>query len=177
MHLAIGPLVRLFTRNVYNFIENRNSWYEIKTVNKYVADELKFWLSNINAYNGYTYKPRPLTSCLLFTDAIEEGYGGFILRHLNKEICSAKFETYEKETSSTFRELLAAKYVLTSFGDLLKNQSVQVNIDNSSACRILSVGSSKPHLQRLAMEVFKFCTKLNIKLIPQMDPTRRKLLS
>ena len=26
IHLAIGPLVRLFTRNVYNLIENRIPW-------------------------------------------------------------------------------------------------------------------------------------------------------
>ena len=45
----------------------------------------------------------------------------------------------------------------------MKSQSVQVNTDNSSACRILLIGSSKPHLQN-------FCTRFNIKLIPQWIP-------
>ena len=98
------------------------------------------------------FKPRPLASCLLFMDARDEGYGGFVLKYFNKEICSKKFDKYEKETGSTFRELLAVKYVPTSFGYILKNQSVQVNIDNSSACRISSIDSSKPHI-----EIFNFC--------------------
>ena len=131
-------------------------------VSKNVKEELKFWRNNINIYNGYTFKPRPFTSCLLFTDASDEGYGGFVLKHLSKEIFSAKLDKYEKETSSTFRELLAVKYVLTTFGYILKNQSVQVNIDNFSACLILSIGSSKPHLQNLAIDVFNFCTRFNI---------------
>ena len=111
-------------------------------INKNVKEELKFWHNNINIYNGYTFKPRPLTSCLFFTDASDEGYGGFVLKHLNKEICSAKFDKYENEASSTFRELLAVKYVLTSFGYILKKQSVQVNIDNRSASRILTIATT-----------------------------------
>ena len=50
---------------------------------------------------------------------------------------------------------------------MLRNQSVQVNIDNSSACRILSVGSARPYLQNIAIDVFSFCSKFNIKLISQ----------
>ena len=118
-----------------------------------------------------------MKSCILFTDASDEDYGGFILKHLNKEICSAKFQDSEKATSSTFIELLAVKYVHTSFGELVKNQSVQVNVDNSSACRILSVGSSKPHLQRVAIDVFTICTKLNIKLIPKWIPREENHLA
>ena len=162
---------------MYHFIEKIISWYEQKIVDKYVKEELKFWRNDINIYNGYAFKPRPLTSCLLFTDASDEGYAGFVLKHLNKEICSAKFDKYEKETSSTFRELLAVKYVLTTFGYISKNQFVEVNMDNASACHILSIGSSKPHLQNLAIEVFNFCTRFNIKLIPQCIPREQNYLA
>ena len=30
MSLAIGPLTRLFTRQMYRFIDERRSWYEVK---------------------------------------------------------------------------------------------------------------------------------------------------
>ena len=60
---------------------------------------------------------------------------------------------------------------------MLRNQSVQVNIDNSSACRILSVGSAKPYLQNIAIDVFNFCSDLNIKLIPQWNPGERNELA
>ena len=75
--MAIGPLVRLFTRSMYHFIVNRISWYEPKIVNQNVKEGLKFWRNNINIYNGYTFKPRSLTSYLMFTDASDEGCGGF----------------------------------------------------------------------------------------------------
>ena len=73
----------------------------------------------INIYNGYTFKPRAFTTCLIFTDASKEGYGSFILKHLNKEVFSAKFKDYEKQTSSAHRKLLAINYVLDSFGEML----------------------------------------------------------
>ena len=97
---------------------------------------------------------------------------------MNREVYSAKIKDCEKQTSSTHRELLAVKYVLDSFGETLRNQSVQVNIDNSSACRILSVGSARPYLQNIAIDVFiNFCSKFNIKLIPQWIPREQNELA
>ena len=46
-HLAIGPLVRLFTRNMYHETENRVFWYEPKIISKETKDELEFWRNNI----------------------------------------------------------------------------------------------------------------------------------
>ena len=119
MHLVIVTLVHLFTRNM----KKNNSWYEQKIVNENVKEELNFCCNNISIYNGYRFNPKPLTS---------EGYGGFVVKHLNKKICSTKFGKYEEETSSTFRELLAVKDVLTSFGYILKIQSVNINNSNKS---------------------------------------------
>ena len=41
MHLSIDSLFRLFTRNMYHFIENRISWHEPKTVTKTLKKYLK----------------------------------------------------------------------------------------------------------------------------------------
>ena len=82
MRLAIGPLVRLFTRNMYQEIENRVSWCKPKIISKKTKDELEFWLNNIYIYNWYMFKPRALTTCLVFTDASDNRYGGFILKLL-----------------------------------------------------------------------------------------------
>ena len=40
MHLVIGPLGRLFTRNMYRFIEKIISWFEQKLVSKKVKEEI-----------------------------------------------------------------------------------------------------------------------------------------
>ena len=170
MHLALGPIVRLFTRNLYRLIESRITWYEPIVLTNEAIEELNFWLKNIHFRNGFTFKPRPTTSKMIFTDASESGYGGFIAERLNKVICVGRFDEFEKATSSTARELSAINYVLKSFGSKLKNESIQINIDNISAVRILSVGSSKQHLHLLSLEIFNHCVKNNINLQPNWVP-------
>lgn len=93
----------------------------------------------------YSFKIIPLAKFSVFIENTNQVYGGFILKHLLK-ICSAKFNKFEHETNSTFRELLAVKNVLCSFRKLLKNQIVRLNIANYSACKILWIGIAKPHL-------------------------------
>ena len=170
MHLSLGPIVRLFSRSLYALIEGRKTWYEPIQLTEDASADLKFWLDNINSRNGFTFKPRPTTSKVMFTDASDTGYGGFVAERLNKVICVGKFSNFEKMESSTSRELSAVKYVLQSFGHIIANESIQVNIDNIGACRILSVGSSKKHLQSLAVDVFKHCVKFNINLQPNWVP-------
>ena len=62
-----------------HFIKNRIFWYKPKIVNKNVKEELKSWRNNISIYNGYTFNPWPLRSCLLFMD---ERYSEFVLKHI-----------------------------------------------------------------------------------------------
>ena len=81
------------------------------------------------------------------------------------------------KNSSAHKELLAIKCVLDCFGGVLQSQSVQVRVDNSSACRILSVGSAKSYQQNTAIDVFNFCLKFNIKLISQWIPRDRNELA
>ena len=76
--------------------------------------------------------------------------------YILRSVCYEKFKQNKKQTSSTYRELHAVKYDLSSFNQILKNQSIQVNIDNSSACQILTVVSSKKSIQNIAIDGFKF---------------------
>ena len=170
MHLAIGPLVRLFTRHIYHEIEMRSSWYEQIRISPKAIAELTFWENNIEYVNGFTFKHAPTTSKIVFTDAAGTGWGGFTLFRLEELICSGKFNAFEQQQSSTYRELLAVKLVLQSYGQILANQSIQVNVDNFSASRILSVGSRKTNLQNLAIDIFYHCMKYNVKLIPCWIP-------
>ena len=177
MHMALGPLVRLFTRRIYQLIESRYSWHNPIVLDEGAREDLKFWETNIHQRNGFTFKPRPITSKLLFTDASESGYGGFVAQRLNQTICVGKFTECEKLTSSTSRELLAVNYVLKSFGSVLSNESFQLNLDSISACRILSVGSAKRHLQNIALEIFEHCLKLNINLQPNWIPREKNTIA
>ena len=67
-------------------------------------------MSNINSYNGHTFKHRPLTTRVMFTDA-EEDYGGFIASRLSDINFCSKFSQNEKQISLKYRESFAVKYV------------------------------------------------------------------
>ena len=170
MHLALGPIVRLFTRHTYASIEERVSWYQSIELTAEAREELIFWLDNIEQLNGCTFKPQPTTSRIVFTDASDHGYGGFTMSRLHQHICAGRFNHHEASQSSTHRELLAVKYMLQSYGKLIRKESLQIHMDNFSATRILSVGNTKKPLQSLAIDIFHHCIKNNIKIIPQWIP-------
>ena len=44
-------------------------------------------LNNINSKNGYTFKQKPKTTKILFTDASNTAYRGYILERPGKKIC------------------------------------------------------------------------------------------
>ena len=170
MQPALGNIVRLFTRKIYSQIESRYSWRTIETISSGTAEELEFWSKNIESFNGCSFKPRYATAKIILTDASDTGYGGFAVDKLGQQICTGKFSPDEANTSSTYHELLARIFVLLGYGKLLDGQVIQVNIDNQQATRILTCGSTKLHLQNIALDIFHYCIKNDIKLSPQWVP-------
>ena len=170
MSLAIGPLTRLFTRKMYRFIDERRSCYEVKQINYLLKEELNFWERNLAALNGYKIKGNPLTSKIVYSDASDNGYGGYIVQRLSSVLAQGSFTPEENLTSSNYRELLAVKFVLQSVGVHLKNETVKWFSDNINVSGIIEVGSRRPHLHKLAIEIFDICMCFNIKLQPSWIP-------
>ena len=52
MTMALGPIGRLFTRQMYYVI----AWQDVVTISEPVAQEVKFWLNHVDAFNGYAIK-------------------------------------------------------------------------------------------------------------------------
>ena len=46
---------------------------------------------------------------------------------------------------------------MESLGYLLQHESVLWYSDNFNTARIIEVGSTKPHLQKIALEIFELC--------------------
>ena len=84
-------------------------------------------------------------------------------------------------TSSMYRELKTIFYVLQSYAAKLEGQKVKVFVDNMGVFRILKVGSFKPHLQKVAVDIFRLCFALVISLdsqwLPREENVRADLLS
>ena len=170
MHLSIGPLVRLMTRNMYTEIQKHPKWDAAFHPSHECFDEISFWRCNLNVENGYAIKPKQATSQILFTDASDFAYGGYLLKRLGKVICHGKFDREQCNKSSTERELLAIKYCLQSFATILRHEAVNIRTDNFAASRIVEIGSSKLHLHNLALEIFKICVAYDIRIFPTWIP-------
>ena len=64
--VALGPIARLFTRQMYFVIQLRHSWDDVLVAAEGVLHELKFWLKHVEAFNGCPIN-RPLSSSVVLT--------------------------------------------------------------------------------------------------------------
>ena len=172
---AMGNLTNLFTRQMYRFIETREAWYQERIIPDNVIEELKFWLHNLDDKNGHGIKNNPTITKVIYSDASDKGYGGYIVQRLGKTIAQGKFSRQEKHTSSTYRELAAVNYMLRSFKNILRDETIQWNSDNQNVCRIIQAGSTKPDFQSLALQIYHTCISNNNKIysvwIPREENT------
>ena len=169
-HLAVGPLVRMMTRSVYAQVTDAPAWDYRVFLNSHSRQELSFWSETYDFDIGYTFKFKPVTAKVIFTDASDFGYGGFLLRRLGKDIVRGSFSHEEQNKSSTERELLGVLYVLQSLAQKLSHTSVRIYVDNYGASRILQIGSPNTHLQHIAVEILKISLVNDIKILPQWVP-------
>ena len=174
---AIGPLTRLFTRKMYAFIEAAWTWDGSELLSSAVREELVFWRGNLDSLNGYKIKEMHAFTKVVYSDASDTGFGGYVVEKLGNVIAQGNFSEAESGTSSTYRELLAVKQVLLSLSEYLRHQSVLWHSDNVNVARILEVGSSKDHLQHLALSIFRICLRQDVKIIPLWLPREENKLA
>ena len=116
----------------------------------------------------------------IYTDASNVAFGSY-LATVDGEPVRGMFCPVDVNMSSTHRELKAVFYVFKSYADRLKHQRVIVFVDNMGASHILMVGSYKPHLQQIAIDIFSVCLSFGISLdsqwLPREENARTDLLS
>ena len=83
----------------------------------------------------------------------------------------------EQGRCSTYRELAAVRHMLDSFSHLLRHQVVLWHSDNMNTANIINVGSTKDHLQALALDMFRMCLTHDIQLISKWVPREENQLA
>ncbi|VDI42225.1 Hypothetical predicted protein [Mytilus galloprovincialis] len=87
----------------------------------------------------------------------------------------------EVSTSSTWKELTAVKNVFLSLINFLSGKNVKWFTDNQNVVSIVSKGSTKSVLQKLALDIFSTCIKHNVNIdmvwIPSTENERADYLS
>ena len=75
--LAVGPISRLLTRQMYLAIETRSGWDHPLHFSPSLVEELRFWRCNVDSFNGYAIRPPVASSTIVFTDASDVSFIGF----------------------------------------------------------------------------------------------------
>ena len=127
--------------------------------------------------NGYEIKEIHAVTKVVYSDASAHSYGGYVVRRLGNEISHGTFTKKETANSSTNRELAAVKYALGSLASVLRHQVVLWHSDNMNTAKIMIDGSSKDHLQAIALDIFKWCLIHDIQIISKWIPREENELA
>ena len=119
MSLAVGPISRLLTRQMYFAIESRSGWDHLLCISGSLLKELKFWYMNIDCFNSYSIRAPLVSSILVFTDTSDVAFGGFSAS-IDGSPVSGMWQLGNLCLSSTYRELKAIYFVLLSYIDKLQ---------------------------------------------------------
>ena len=143
-----------------------------------LIEELSFWFKNLQAFNGYSIRPKVnFAKININSDASETQFGGFSL-HIDTVPVQAKWSSSDEALgSSTFRELKAIYYILYCWRTFLQDKRVEVFCDNENACRIISIGSCKPHLQNIAIDIFNLCLENPFEIEAQWLPREQNQIA
>lgn len=181
---ALGPVVRLMLRSIYNWIaemlEICPSYNVFYTIPDDVRADLNFWRTEVRSLSGYPISPSQSvteTRIKVVSDSSELGTFGYQLEDNFKVLLRRSFDEEERKSSSTMRELLALKFIYTSsIAEPWKGLRILHLTDNQGVASIVQNGSKKQHLQKIVLEIFLSCRKLNIELFVEWRPRDDPLL-
>ena len=170
MSPVLGSLTRLKTRFLYKVIDSRSTWdsrFNIGLHNDCLS-EIFFWKNNIVSLNSRPIVPYQVPFLLSFSDASNVACGAYLVG--TEEVSHRMWSSSEVEKSSTWRELKAVQFALTSFKDFVQGKSVKWHSDNQGAVRIVDIGSPKAELHSIALDIFDFCRNFNVLFVSQWVP-------
>ena len=104
-----------------------------------------------------------------FSDARATGCGAVISLD-SQNVCHKHWDSSEASKSSTWRDFAAIDFAIGSFSSVLENPNLKWYTDSQAAAKIVDVGSMKPDLHKLAINVFGACLRSKIKLEIQWIP-------
>ena len=167
---VVGNISRLMTRHCSMSVASASYWDEHFQLDQYCINEILFWQKNLQAANVKSIDTMPAYSnYMVYSDASGSGCGAHF--NLNGEqICHKLWDQHEISKSSTWRELSAIEFALSSFLPMITNTYLKWFTDSQAACRIVQVGCMHKELHEIAIRIYQLCIDNNIELAIQWIP-------
>ena len=80
MGLAVGPVVRLWTRGMYRNILETPTWDKQLALSEEAQREVSFWIENFSNNEYPIWSPSPKVDVMTFSDASASGWGGYAVQ-------------------------------------------------------------------------------------------------
>jgi hypothetical protein len=176
--VVVSPAVMpaaLYSRSLFEAMQGRVAWDEIFPTPETVQETAKFWLENIDRFNGRRWWPRPV-KVEVKVDASRIGFRGTIRIDSQESVPFAgTFTEDQMAGSSTEREVrgyaAALSIIAQQFGSKIDGASILLYGDNQGAVSVLNKLRS-PHkgIHRILHEVFRLCYEFGFDLVAKWSP-------
>lgn len=170
---------RMFLRRLIDLSITAPYLHSKITITTESNKDILWWLTFIETWNGRSKIQEPIidsSSLQLFSDASNLGIGGFFHGRWFSVPWSGE------QLCITYRELVAVKACIATWGQLLRHKQIWMNTDNEAIIYIWSKGSSKdPTIMSVVRSLFSLLVEFNINImfrhLPGNNNTYADLLS
>ena len=176
---VMGNIVQLKTRNLYKTIGARHSWDNRISIreNEGVINEIHFWWLNLSRFSCRPTFYQEIPHVYISSDASNYALAAYYVLEETQNISFKNLSPDEAVQSSTRRELFAIFFALKSFDTNINSKHICWQTDNYGASIIVSSGSNKQHLQKLAESIYDLTVSRSIKLDVQWVPRKQNTIT
>jgi hypothetical protein len=179
--IAASPAVlpaALFSRALFGAIQGKETWDTVFPNPESVKETARFWLENLDRYNGRRWWPRQ-TTAVLTVDASGVGYGGQVeLNETEPVQFTGTFTREQAQASSTEREIIGYGAGLATvaqiFPEELAGSSVLLLGDNQGGISAINkMRSSVLVIWSALKDVLELCSAFQFDLTARWIPRTR----
>ena len=183
---ALGDLTRFRSRAMLQQVsraQEQFGWRAKVMLDNKAVDELDFWQDNVRRLNGFPIRSRPgvvdLRQRWFVSDAGEYLAGGVewsLAGRVEGTEYQVRLTEEQQAGSSTEREMVGMKAGLKLNLVRLQGCEVRWTCDNQAVSIIMRVGSMRPRLQELAMDIQTMCKDHGITLVMDWQPRETEVV-
>ena len=169
---AVGRAARFYTRFSVRWCQDvvdEQSWGAMSKLSDEVREELRFWELRMEEHCSQPIRHTAgVTEVYVCSDAGGHLIGGTVTvngREQVKKRFQVSLEEWEKECSSTYRELRSIEHALTLVGPELRGRSIKYGNDNMAACKVVEFGSTKADCHGVAVKIANLVEYFQIELV------------
>lgn len=163
---AVLP-VRLRTRELLrNLNHHKGSDWDMRVpIWRASREEMQWWIDHLSTWNGRAIVAAPPTVHIT-TDASDSGWGAVYEDRNGTQTTYGFWSLLQRSYGNNVRELLAGGFGLLSFASLIEGETVDLQMDNTTAVAYVNhMGGRRDFLSLIAEDLWDWCIGRQVTVI------------